>query len=234
MAEAKKKKKVSAKKAADNFKAALAGIKNDQTAAWFLDNGWVGFTTQYNQFADNVMLAQDLYLCVVDTSNQQIRQYTTQSYQDLTKYNSAWVGFYPSAYEVEITLDEAGNKGKKPVNDWDELKNMPNLNRGEKMYFAGRQYNLVKADIKAGNAATMGWQACAEDKRTSQTGIYVRSIGSIVWIFNYALNSHKTRTNHGSSGSIMVALGTFMKKTILDEDRERPFLEDPCEEEMEW
>lgn len=246
MAEAKKKKSKpkSAKVRKQEFNQAMTDLASDNTFTWFLEVPYSAdgcrVNTQYNQLADQVFAGMDLCFCMLQVqqgaSNGTIRQFSSQQYTELVKFNPAWVGFYPSSYEWEVVIDEAGNTNKIPINDYQQLENVINLNRGEKFFFAGLQYKLVNKNKKKDSDLTMGWQIMAEDK-TSKTGIYVRSITLGGWvtymIFNYALDGHKTRKCHGSTGSVCMTLGKIVKNYFLN-DEYGPFIEDPCDEDFDW
>lgn len=197
--------------------------------------------TQYNALADVIAPQFNLHFCLVQPSTKAIQQYST-GYKELTKFNPAWVGFYPSNYSWEVTIDEAGNKGNIQIDDWEQLNKLPSLNRGEKFFFAGIQYNVGNFDYKEGQNEAMGWQVFCEDKKTSQEGIYIRSYGDTLFIFNYALNTHKTRQTYGSSAVVAMLIGSKLLKGLLNaEDLPEPdnivfspFIEDPSSEEKPW
>lgn len=208
---------------------------HNETIQWYLNRGFAALSTEYNQLSDDIFWGKlGLHLCVLDASNFGTRQYSSKGYAGLAKYNPAWIGFYPSTYTVQVTIDEEGNKADKQIADTQQLTNARNLKKAEKFYFAGNLYKTVKVELKHETNDAKGWMLLAEDKESNE-GIYIRKTKQAYIIINFALQTNKTgRTIYGSSGNIAVVLGNWCKKVLMDQDADNPYLDVSDDDNDDW
>jgi len=211
MAEAKKFKKP--KKALGELKKLGEVHFANPTVEWYINNGWAACSVQYNSWADLFHKDWDINWCLLDNKGT-IKQYST-NYDVLKKFNPAWVGFYPSQYEVEEVVDEAGNTEKVKITDLEQLKKFPTLNKGAKFYFAGRKYKVTLVDDTRGTENYIGF---AEDK-TSLEMIVVRGCKSGWSIWNLAMNGNKIRQVYGSGAAVCDALRYYGKDCLFNEEK---------------
>jgi len=224
--------KISSKKALKKLKLELAkhapgADEQDQTMAWYLSQSNTQMCTHYNTYAELMAQRHNLHVCVLGATKDANGTYPIKNYSvyynRLKKFNEAWVGFYPSVYPWEVVLDMDGNTDNITIKDTEQLDNIPNLNTAEKFWFAGIQYKTTKVDLKHPSNASWGFDFIAEDKKTTQEGIYIRKTADVYFIVNYALNSNKVRQDFGSAAALCGVLRSYFKTTFLNEDEDDTF-----------
>lgn len=178
-----------------HFKTTLDKHASNDTIQWFVDKKFANMSTTYNQWADLLWKDLGMHLCVVDSQGV-TRQYSTR-YWGLKKYNDGWVGFYPSTYKVQQSTDESGGTTEVQVVDLEQLANIPNLKKAEKVYFAGKCYNMVIFQPRRPGDNSMGWRFLGESASEKES-IYVRKGKEGYVIINFAMNTNTQRQHYGS------------------------------------
>merc|ERR1719192_2030670 len=162
----------------------------DATVKWYIQQTLAGVSTQYNQWADfywtNKQCTMNWHFCLLDAGFN-VLQYSTK-YTELQKYNEAWVGFYPSTYEIQKVVDEAGTTEAQKIVDTDELNRLCDLNPGSSFYFAGLNYKTGKVDKRTAD----NWKAFGLCKENNEM-LVVRKFKTGWVIFQLAQPGHKTR-----------------------------------------
>jgi len=213
MAEQGTKKKRSAKQLGKDLKVGLAAFGELPKPQWCIQQKVAGTTTTHNCLSEEYWESYKFNFCLVD-SNLVTKQYSTK-YNRLTQIHASWVGFYPSTYEVEQVVDEAGNTNKVTITDTDELNKIPTLKGGNKFYFANLKYTVVQTQLKRGGAG--GYLLLGESAKEKE-GIFIRKTGDAWFIYNFALTGHPDRQVWGSARAMMGVFMSHVKSTYLDED----------------
>lgn len=220
MAEAKKFKKTS--KALKLLKSMPSRHAADQTIQWYMNNTMAGTSTTYNNWSKKLFDEMDIHFCLLDAQGG-CKQYSTD-YKGLTKFNAAWVGFYPSTYTVQEVIDEAGTTQDKTITDMEELKNFPSMRKGATFYFAGVKYKVSNVDVTRGQGNYIGF---AEDKNETQEMLVIRASKGGWAIFNIGMVGNKKRQNYGSGVPICEAIREYGKHVLFSEETASgtPFME---------
>jgi len=189
--------------------------KVDATVQWFVGQKWGNIKTAHNQWAGKMWQDLAIHMCLVDSAVG-TRQYSTR-YWGLKKFNDAWIGFYPSTYEVSVSTDEDGGTTKVQIKDMDELAKIPSLKKAEKFWFAGKCYNMTIYQQRVDGDVSKGWRfmgECASEKEA----IYVRNFKNGYIILNFAMNTNTTRQHYGSRNNVWGFLHSYVEELFFQVD----------------